>query len=304
MAVIQNIFKSLDFKLGMTEEIKLFKWSNKPIIEKISQLMDWNDAFGPEAVIVKAAEKILELNYPNEYLKYSAAQQKFKHTHPFFLETQVEDVSGFIDWVNSVFNHFDGLQEGLLGGLVVSPSIEGSTISCEYEKGKLMRILNQGDGDDAEMIINLMDLGSIPSEISVKKTIAVRGVVTLIDPSKCEKGSTITANVNKIMFDDNASDDNLVFLPHEWLTSDDVYQNTSKTFQILKDNGFVVTSVHKCSQVVDALEKYEEYMGTDFGYRLDGCRIIIEKGETINLLMDIIKEDQISNFLHKVIMVG
>ena len=89
MAVIQNIFKSLDFKLGMTEEIKLFKWSNKPIIEKISQLMDWNDAFGPEAVIVKAAEKILELNYPNEYLKYSAAQQKFKHTHPFFLETQV-----------------------------------------------------------------------------------------------------------------------------------------------------------------------------------------------------------------------
>ena len=74
MAVIQNIFKNIEFKLSMTEEIKLFKWTQKPIIEKISQLMEWNDSFGPESVLVKAAEQILELNYPQEYLKYSAAQ--------------------------------------------------------------------------------------------------------------------------------------------------------------------------------------------------------------------------------------
>ena len=118
MAVIQNVFKNLEFKLGMTEEIKLFKWTQKPIIEKISQLMEWNDSFGPESVLVKAAEQILELNYPQEYLKYSAAQQKFKHSHPFFIENEIEDVGGFIEWINSVFGHFEGLQEGLLGGLV------------------------------------------------------------------------------------------------------------------------------------------------------------------------------------------
>jgi len=304
MAVIQNIFKSLSYKLDMQSEIKLFKWSSKGITEKLAELMDWNDQYTPEATIVKAAEQILELNYPNEYLKYSAMQQKFKHSHPFYIENTVDDVSGFIDWVNTVFDHFEGLQEGLLGGLVVTPAVSGSMISCEYEKGKLSRILNQGDGDDAEMIINLMDLGSIPQEISVKKNIAVRGVVTLKDPTKKAKGETVTAAVNKIMFSDDADDSNLMFIPHEWLTADGKYQNTSKVYQILKDNGFVVPAVHKAAQVVEALEKYEEYMGTDFGFELEGARIEIEKGETINGLIDIIVEEQISNFLHKIILIG
>jgi|SaaInlStandDraft_4_1057021.scaffolds.fasta_scaffold46672_2 NAD-dependent DNA ligase len=304
MAVIQNIFKNLEFKLNMTEEIKLFKWSQKPIVEKISQLMDWNDAYGPESIVVQAAEQILELNYPNEYLKYSAAQQKFKHTHPFYIENEVEDVSGFIEWVNGVFDHFEGLEEGLLGGLVVSPAIDGSTISCEYEKGKLMRVLNKGDGDDAEMIVNLMDLGSIPSEISVKKNVAVRGVITLKNPSKKDKGTTVTAAVNKIMFDDKADDSELVFIPTEWLTVDGKWSNSSKALQTLKDNGFQVPAFHTSAQVVEALEKYEEYMGTDFGYELNGCRIEVEKGSTINSLIGFMNDDQAANYYHKIILLG
>lgn len=304
MAVIQNIFKNLEYKLNMTEEIKLFKWSQKPIAEKLADLIDWNDKYTPEATIVKAAEQILELNYPNEYLKYSAMQQKFKHSHPFYIEKTVDDVSGFIEWVNSVFDHFDGLQEGLLGGLVVSPAVEGSMISCEYEKGKLVRVLNKGDGDDAELIVNLMDLGSIPQEISVKKNIAIRGFVTLKDPKKKGKGQTVTAAVNEIMFNDVSDDSNLVFIPNEWLTADGKWQNTSKVYQILKDNGFVVPGYHKAGQVVEALEKYEEFMGTDFGYELIGCRIEVEKGETINSLIDIMKEDQLSDYQHKIILLG
>jgi len=304
MAVIQNIFKNLEYKLGMTEEIKLFKWSNKGIKEKLSELMDWNDQYSSEAVIVKAAEQILELNYPNEYLKYSAMQQKFKHSHPFYIENTVDDISGFIDWVNTVFDHFEGLQEGLLGGLVVTPAVEGSMISVEYEKGKLVRVLNKGDGDDAEMIINMMDLSSIPQEISVKKNVAVRGVVTLKDTSKKDKGQTITSAVNSVMFADNADDTNLMFIPTEWLTADKKWQNTSKTYQILKDNGFSVPAVHKAAQVVEALEKYEEYMGTDFGFELSGCRIEVEKGETINSLIDIMEEDKLSDYQHKIILLG
>jgi len=304
MAVIQNIFKSLEYKLSMTEEIKLFKWSNKPVTEKISDLMDWNDSFGPEATIVKAAEQILELNYPNEYLKYSASQQKFKHTHPFYIENVVEDVSGFIEWINGVFDNFEGLKEGLLGGLVVTPAVAGSMISCEYEKGKLMRVLNKGDGDDAELIVNLMDMGSIPQEISVKKNVAVRGMVTLKDPSKKAKGTTLTAAVNEIMFNDKADDSNLVFIPNEWLTADGKWLNTSKAYQIMKDNGFIIPAVHKAAQVVEALSKYEEYMGTEFGYELDGCRIEIEKADTINSLIDIMNENQLSDFQHKIILLG
>jgi len=304
MAVIQNIFKNLEYKLNMTEEIKLFKWSNKNIKEKLAELMDWNEQYSPEAVIVKAAEQILELNYPIDYLKYSAMQQKFKHSHPFYIENTVDDVSGFIDWVNNVFDHFEGLQEGLLGGLVVTPAIEGSMISCEYEKGKLVRVLNKGDGDDAEMIINMMDLSSIPQEISVKKNIAVRGVVSLKDPSKKNKGQTVTSAVNSIMFADNKDDSNLVFIPYEWLTTDGKWQNTSKTYQILKDNGFIVPAVHKASQVIEALEKYEEYIATDFGYELMGCRIEVEKSDTVNELIDIMKEENLSDYQHKIILLG
>lgn len=304
MAVIQNVFKNLEYKLNMTEEIKLFKWTQKPIIEKISQLMEWNDSFGPEATIVKAAEQILELNYPQEYLKYSAAQQKFKHTHPFYIENEVEDVSGFIDWINGVFDHFEGLQEGLLGGLVVSPAIEGSVISCEYEKGKLMRVLNKGDGEDAEMIVNLMDLASIPNDISVKKNVAVRGVVTLKDPSKKAKGASITSAVNEIMFNEKADDSNLIFIPTEWLNADGVWLNTSKAYQTMKDNGFQVPAFYTAAQVVEALEKYEEYMGTDFGFEKVGCRIEVEKGDTINSLMGFMAEDQSASYYHKIILLG
>ena len=304
MAVIQNIFKNIEFKLSMTEEIKLFKWANKGIAEKLSQLMDWNEQYTPESTIVKAAEQILELNYPQEYMKYAAMQQKFKHSHPFYIENTVEDVSGFIEWVNTVFNYFEGLEEGLLGGLVVTPAVEGSMISAEYEKGKLVRVLNKGDGDDAEMIINLMDLASIPQEISVKKNVAVRGIVTLKDPSKKTKGGTVTAAVNEVMFNDKADDNNLVFIPNEWITADSKYQNTSKVYQILKDNGFIVPAVHKAAQVVEALEKYEEYVGTDFGYELAGVRIEIEKADTINSLIDIMVEEKISDYKHKIILLG
>ena len=304
MAVIQNIFKNIEFKLSMTEEIKLFKWANKGIAEKLSQLMDWNEQYTPESTIVKAAEQILELNYPQEYMKYAAMQQKFKHSHPFYIENTVEDVSGFIEWVNTVFNYFEGLEEGLLGGLVVTPAVEGSMISAEYEKGKLVRVLNKGDGDDAEMIINLMDLASIPQEISVKKNVAVRGIVTLKDPSKKTKGGTVTAAVNEVMFNDKADDNNLVFIPNEWITADSKYQNTSKVYQILKDNGFIVPAVHKAAQVVEALEKYEEYVGTDFGYELAGVRIEIEKADTINSLIDIMVEEKISDYQHKIILLG
>lgn len=304
MAVIQNIFKNLEYKLSMTDEIKLFKWSQKPIMEKLSELVDWNDQYTAESILVKAAEQILELNYPADYMRYAAMQQKFKHSFPFFIEKEVDDVSGFIEWINGVFDQFEGLEEGLLGGLVVTPAVEGPMISLEYEKGKLLRVLNKGDGDDAEMLVNAMDMNSIPSELSVKKNVTIRGIVTLKDPTKKAKGATTTATVNEILFNDTTDDSNLVFIPTEWITADSTTMNTSKMYQTLKDNGFIIPAVHKAAQVIEALEKYQEYVGTDFGYELKGCRMEVEKGETIASLMAIMSEQQISDFQHKIILLG
>jgi len=304
MAVIQNIFKNLEYKLTMTDEIKLFKWSQKTIQEKLATLMDWNEEFTPESVLVKAAEQILELNYPNEYMKYAAMQQKFTHTQPFYIESQLHDVSSFIEWINGVFDRFEGLQEGLLGGLVVSPTVEGSMISCEYDKGKLTRVLNQGDGEDAELLVNLMDQASIPQDISVKKSVLVRGMITLKDSSKKTKGQTTTAAVNEIMFADDIDDSNLVFIPHEWLSKGGEFMNTTKVHQLLKDNGFVTIASHKAAQVMEALSTYEEYLETDFGIDTIGCRIEVENSETINSLMEQVRDDNLSEYLHKIILLG
>jgi len=304
MAVIQNIFKNLEYKLDMMDEIKLFKWSQKPIKEKLAQLIEWNEELTPEHILVKAAEQILELNYPTEYMKYSAMQQKFKHSFPFYMEKEIEDVSSFIDWINSIFDYFDGLEEGLLGGLVVTPVTEGALISCEYEKGKLQRVLNKGDGDDAELILNLMDLPSIPQELSIKKNVTVRGIITLKDKSKKPKNTTMTAYVNEIIFNENADDSDLIFIPNEWLTKDKKIINTSKKYQILKDNGFIVPSVYKADQVIKALEKFEEYMATEFDFDVYGCRFEVEKGDTVSELMDIVREENLSEYLHKIILLG
>jgi hypothetical protein len=82
--------------------------------------------------------------------------------------------------------------------------------------------LNKGDGDDAEMIVKLMELGSIPNEITIKKNVTVRGVVTLKDPSQKPKGTTVTAFVNEAIFNDKYDVTNLVFIPSEWLNADGV----------------------------------------------------------------------------------
>jgi hypothetical protein len=90
MAVIQNIFKNLEYKLNMQDEIKLFRWSQKPIKEKIAQLIDWKEEYSDSHILVKAAEEILKLNYPTEYLKYTAMQKKFKHVYQDYCKERDE----------------------------------------------------------------------------------------------------------------------------------------------------------------------------------------------------------------------
>jgi len=302
MAVIQNIFKKLEFKLSMQDEIKLYRWSQKPIKEKLAQLVEWNEELTPEHILVKAAEQILEQNYPNEYLKYAAMQQKFKHEFPFYIEQRISDVGGLIEWLNSIFAKFEGLQEGLLGGLVISPNIDGVIVSCEYEKGILQRVLNKGDGEDAELLVNLMDLESIPDEIPSKKRTIIRGVITLKDITKKPKNVNLNAYINKIIFDEEANDDNLIFIPYELIPSDKKFKNTSKTYQTFKDYGFVLTNQFKASTVIELLDKYEEFNNIDFGFEVDGYRIEIENSNTINELIEIMKEDNLSEYLHKIIL--
>jgi NAD-dependent DNA ligase len=303
MAVIQNIFKELEYKLNMQDEIKLFKWSQKPIKEKIAQLVEWKEEYSDNHILVKAAEEILKLNYPTEYLKYTSMEKKFKHSFMIYEEREIEDVGSMIEWLNSVFDYFEGLQEGLLGGLVVSPAFDGTIINCEYEKGKLVRVLNKGDGEEAEMLINLMDMESIPQELTIKKDVSVRGIVTLKEKNKKAKNQTMTAAVNEILFNERSDVNKLVFIPYEWIQNKK-WLNTTKMYQMLKDNGFITPTNYKAGQVVEALDKYQEFVNTDFEYEKIGCRIEIEKSDTINELFGIMSEQKLTEYLHKIIMLG
>jgi NAD-dependent DNA ligase len=243
----------------------------------------------------------MELNYPTEYLKYTAMQKKFKHVYQIFGERMIEDVGSLIDWLNEVFDYFDGLQEGLLGGLVVSPAFDGTIINCEYEKGKLVRVLNKGDGEEAEMLINLMDLPSIPQELTVKKNVSVRGIITLKDKNKKPKNQTMTAAVNEIVYDEKGDLDKIVFIPFEWIQANK-WLNTTKMYQILKDNGFIIPSFYKAGQVIEALDKYQEFSKIDYEYEAIGCRMEIENSNTINELMKIVIEKNMTEYLHKIIL--
>ena len=98
-------------------------------------------------------------------------------------------------------------------------------------------------------------------------------------------------------------DENLIFIPNEWISTTK-RNNTSKMYQVLKDNGFIVPAFYKAGQVVEALEKFEEYIGTDFGFDVFGCRIEVENADTIDSLFEIMKDENISEYLHKIILLG
>jgi NAD-dependent DNA ligase len=227
--------------------------------------------------------------------------QSFNHRFHFYIEDEMSSVGAVIDWLNSIFNEFEGLQEGLLGGLVVTPAFEGTIISCEYEKGKLMRVLNKGDGDVADLIINGMNMPSIPKELTVKKNATVRGIVTLTD----NKAKNVSSSVNELLFKDNLSEDvlsKLIFIPFEWLNDDGKNINTSKEYQLIKDNGFALPAYTKSATVQDALTVYENYCQTDYGYQLKGCRIEIENATTLDTLSEIMIERNLSDYMGRVIL--
>jgi len=298
---IKNIFKNLNINLSMTDEIKLYKWEQKPAIEKITQLSEWNDELGPENNLVKAAEKILEINYPELYIKYSAMQQKFTHKFPFFVEKEIDNLEELIDWLNKIFEYFGGLQEGLLGGLVLTPAVEGTIISLEYEKGKLARILNKGDGEDAEMIMNAMDIENIPHELSVKKDIVIRGVVTT-ELENLNKNQSVQSYVNKKLFSENKENvEDLIFVPNE-LLQNNKFMNTTNTYQFFKDNGFEVLTYQKADQVVEALDIYQEMSQEKYSFEVIGSRIEIENGKTKLELYKIMNEKKLTEYLYKLIL--
>ena len=298
---IKNIFKNLDINLSMSDEIKLYKWEQKPAIEKVTQLSEWNDELGPENNLVKAAEKILELNYPDLYIKYSAMQQKFTHKYPFFVEKEIDNLEELIDWLNKIFEYFGGLQEGLLGGLVLSPAVEGTIISLEYEKGKLARILNKGDGEDAEMIMNAMDIPNIPHELTIKKDAVIRGVVTT-EIKNLNKNQSVQSYVNKKLFSENKENvEDLIFIPNE-LLQNGKFLNTSSMYQFFKDNGFEVLVYQKTEQVIEALDVYQEMAKDEYSFEVPGARIEIENGKTKLELYKIMNEKKLTDYLYKLIL--
>lgn len=283
--VIDNIFKRLNITLSLTDEIQIFKWNQYGIIEKLAYLVEWKGLYGESSNLVIAVEEILKANYPTEYQRYLIAQEKFAHKIPYFSIEKVNSVGSIIDWLNGVYDRFGGLVEGLLGGLVVHPVPAGISISCEYDNGVLTRILNKGDGTETQMILNAFNLDSIPTNLTLSKNVTVRGQVTIkSDYAITQTISNPIQYINDNLFKEGGNPAHLVFIAYEWLANDKKYPNSTKELDNLREQGFSVPESFKADNLVNGLEKFEEYKTKSQAYLTEGCLFRVEKGDTIQQL--------------------
>lgn len=97
---------------------------------------------------------------------------KVKHIVPMLSLSNTYNIEELKDWID---------KSGVSGDdIVIESKLDGCSISLTYKNGKLVQALSRGDGETGEDVTqNVMQIRSIPKEISLKDEITIRGEILM-----------------------------------------------------------------------------------------------------------------------------
>lgn len=238
-------------------------------------------------------------NSPTQRINASSLTQfeKVRHEIPMLSLNKaysLSEISKFIDNIKKVANSFS---------FFVEPKIDGLSISLKYKNGKLIQAATRGDGLVGENVTeNVMQIASIPKQISYLKDLEVRGEVylpisqflklnktlekgkfnTFANPRNAAAG-TLRQLDSAIVYERKLS----AFLYYVVSPQEHNISTMEQAFDFLQKHNFPITNVFKVVNSIDEIQKFIDDFATEkltLDYETDGIVIKLNELEFYNAL--------------------
>ena len=208
----------------------------------------------------------------------TSAWPKVAHRSPMGSLTKVNLEEEFKAWLRSV-------SRGPNEVLVTSEKIDGLSIECVYEKGKLVQALTRGDGAIGEDItVNVLKMRGVVKQLPVAYTGSVRGEIVLYKedlvkhfPDKSSTRNTASGTSKRL---DGQGCEHLTILCYSISDCVDIHSEAAM-FEKLTSWGFKVpnwylsTAPFGANTPQDLLGKYQEGVRESLPYEIDGLVITL-----------------------------
>lgn len=220
--------------------------------------------------------------------------EKVEHLTPMLSLSNTYNIDELQDWINKTTSQ---LQDTNIQDLYcVQEKIDGCSLSCVYENGKLMRVETRGDGVIGEDIIcNKFIIENIPDLLPNNITIDIRGEVymeynefkrindLLIQNNEEPYANprNLTAGTIKLLDRNVLNTRKLKFIVHTFGSSNKQYNKLSEFYNDCCVWGFKVVNTRYCSfnNIIQAVNDID-VLRKQLTYPIDGA--VIKLNDIIN----------------------
>jgi DNA ligase (NAD+) len=197
------------------------------------------------------------------------AWKKEKHLTPLGSLNKVNYPDEMSKWLNNTLKNQD---------VLVVEKLDGLSIGCQYENGRLVRGVCRGNGLEGEDIINnVRKMKGNVNFVSDNFTGTIRGeiVLTKTDHQKFFPEAANPRNgasgVCRRLTGEGC--ENLTLMFYQVIGNDDEFKTESSMFEFLEKNKFIVPNYKICKNAGEVNELWKQYQDTtrsSLNYEIDG----------------------------------
>lgn len=222
--------------------------------------------------------------------------EKTEHLTPMLSLSNTYNIDELKDWLNKTTESINDNNESYC----VQEKIDGCSLSCVYEAGKLKQIVTRGDGIIGEDIIcNKFIIGGIPDTLTGDETIDIRGEVYMeynkfkrINDELIKNSDepyanprNLTAGTIKLLDRNVIKTRKLKFIVHTFGSSNIKYQSLKEFYKDCEKWGFDVVKTIYCSKSnVESIINNIDNTRKTLSYPIDGAVIKLNIIEEQNKL--------------------
>lgn len=222
--------------------------------------------------------------------------EKTEHLTPMLSLSNTYNINELKDWLNKTTESINDNNESYC----VQEKIDGCSLSCIYENGKLKQIVTRGDGIIGEDIIcNKFIIDGIPDALANNETIDIRGEVYMeynefkrINDELIKNNDepyanprNLTAGTIKLLDRNVIKTRKLKFIVHTFGSSNIKYQSLKEFYKDCEKWGFGVVKTVYCSKsnvesVINDIDNTRKMLS----YPIDGAVVKLNNIEEQNKL--------------------